>query len=102
VNVCRECARPIRWAKTPNGVPMPLDRDPVETGNILLTGTLAVKVSVHDLPIEGDAYSCHLDTCTRKRTPLALVADRTPRCTVCRLPMDPELAQAGDDRHPCC
>jgi len=103
MNVCRECALPIRWAKTPNGVAIPLDREPSPIGNHLLTGTLARKVPAAQLPIEDqDAYSCHLDTCTRKRTPLAAVRDEGPRCAVCHLPMDAELAKAGDDSHPCC
>lgn len=98
MNVCRECARPIRWAKTSHGVPMPLDRDPVETGNIILTGTLALKVPVRDLPIEGDAYTCHLDTCQRKRT-LTLVPSK-PTCATCGLIMDP--IEPGQTTHPCC
>ena len=102
MNVCRECAAPILWAKTRNGVAIPLDRDPSPIGNILLTGTLAVKVPARQLPIEDqDAFTCHLDTCTRKRS-LTAVPDLSARCATCGLVMDPELAQAGDTRHPCC
>jgi|GEM_PF-3763672 hypothetical protein len=102
MNVCRECATPIRWAKTPKGVAIPLDRDPSPIGNILLTGTLAVKVPAAQLPIEDqDAYNCHMDTCTKKRS-LTAVPDCSARCVTCGLVMDPELARAGDTRHPCC
>lgn len=99
MNVCRECSVPIRWAKTPNGVAIPLDRDPSLVGNILLTGTLAVKVAAAQLPIEDqDAYTCHLDTCTRKRT-LTLVPSK-PLCATCGLIMDP--IEPGQVVHPCC
>lgn len=102
MNVCRECAVPIRWAKTPNGVAIPLDREPSPIGNHLLTGTLAVKVPAAQLPIEDqDAYTCHLDTCQRKRT-LVVVKDDSPRCASCGLPMDQDLAKAGQTLHPCC
>jgi hypothetical protein len=102
MNVCRECAAPILWAKTPNGVAIPLDREPSPIGNHLLTGTLARKVPAAQLPIEDqDAYNCHLDTCQRKRT-LTAVPDRAPRCASCGLVMDAQLARAGDTRHPCC
>lgn len=103
MNVCRECAVPIRWAKTPNGVAIPLDREPSPIGNVVLCGTVAHKIPAHQLPIDDqDAYTCHLDTCQRKRTPLALVKDPTPRCAVCNLGMHPLLVETGADRHPCC
>jgi hypothetical protein len=103
VNVCRECAAPVIWAKTRNGVAIPLDRAPSLVGNILLTGTLAVKVPAAQLPIEDqDAYTCHLDTCQRKRTPLALVKDHTARCAVCNQVMHPLLVATRQTTHPCC
>ena len=102
MNVCRECAAPIRWVKTGNGVAMPLDREPSLMGNVVLYGTVAHKIPAHQLPIEDqDAYTCHLDTCTRKRS-LTVVPDRAPRCASCGLVMDAQLARAGDTRHPCC
>jgi len=102
MNVCRECAVPILWVKTGNGVAMPLDREPSLMGNVILYGTVARKVPARQLPIDDqDAYTCHLDTCTRKRS-LTAVPDRSARCAACGLVMDPELAQAGDTRHPCC
>ena len=99
MNVCRECAAPIRWVKTGNGVAMPLDREPSLTGNVILYGTVAHKIPAHQLPIEDqDAYTCHLDTCTRKRT-LTLVPSK-PLCATCGLVMD--LIEPGQTTHPCC
>ena len=103
MNVCRECAAPIRWVKTGNGVAMPLDREPSPMGNVILYGTVARKVPARQLPIEDqDAYTCHLDTCQRKRTPLALVKDWTARCAVCNQVMHPLLVATGQTTHPCC
>jgi hypothetical protein len=40
---CRECGQPIRWARTERGRTIPLDRDPVPNGNLVL------------LPVSGEA-----------------------------------------------
>ena len=102
MNVCRECAAPVTWVKTINGIAMPLDREPSPIGNIRLVGTVAHKVPASHLPIEDeDAYTCHLDTCTRKRT-LVVVRDDSARCASCGLVMDQDLAKAGQTVHPCC
>jgi hypothetical protein len=34
--VCRSCGASIEWAITPNGKKMPLDKEPVADGNILV------------------------------------------------------------------
>lgn len=34
---CRVCPAPIRWARTTNGRPIPLDYDPDPAGNVKLT-----------------------------------------------------------------
>jgi len=34
---CESCPAPIIWAVTRNGRRMPVDRDPVKTGNVALT-----------------------------------------------------------------
>lgn len=82
--VCKECAAPVRWAKTPNGVAIPLDREPSPIGNVILSGTLARKVPAAALPIEAqDAYTCHLDTCTRKRSQHQPAKTPTYRCVAC-------------------
>lgn len=33
---CSSCQQPIRWVRTSNGKPMPVDYDPHEGGNILV------------------------------------------------------------------
>lgn len=40
--VCRSCEAPVTWAITKNGKSMPLDRDPVEGGNVRLTGQTVI------------------------------------------------------------
>jgi len=102
LSVCLECAAKITWVKTVNDVAMPLDRDPNPGGNIRLLGPVAHKVPASKLPIEGeDAYTCHLDTCPKKRT-LTPVTNVKPRCASCGLVMDPTLAGTGQTTHPCC
>jgi len=98
--VCRECALPVLWARSVNGVAVPLDKTPTLVGNIRLAGKIAHKVPAANLPIEGeDAYSCHFDTCSRKRH-LTSVTGK-PRCSSCALVMDP-LVEPDQVRHPCC
>jgi len=101
MSVCRECSRPVIWAKSVNDVAIPLDKEPSIVGNIRLLAGIAHKVPPSGLPIEDDdAWTCHLDTCTKKRT-LAAVTDARPRCGSCGLVMDP-LCDPGQTTHPCC
>ncbi len=101
MKVCTECAKPILWVRTINDVAMPLDREPCPAGNIILAGDVAHRIPSAQLPIEDqDAYTCHLDTCTRRRDQVPVPL--RPRCQSCGLGMDPVLAAAGDRTHPCC
>jgi hypothetical protein len=36
MNACKSCEQPIRWVKTEQGQPMPLDPEPRPDGNIVL------------------------------------------------------------------
>ena len=36
--ICRSCKSPVLWVVTSAGESMPLDPDPVDGGNIILTG----------------------------------------------------------------
>lgn len=36
---CRSCGAPIRWTRTTQGKTMPIDAEPVEGGNVILTGS---------------------------------------------------------------
>jgi hypothetical protein len=38
VSACRSCGKPILWARTTARKNMPLDRDPVEDGNVEIVG----------------------------------------------------------------
>jgi hypothetical protein len=46
--VCVRCKRPILWAKTINGYPVPLDAEPHKRGNLRLKpdGTVPVAIPV--------------------------------------------------------
>lgn len=64
--VCRSCRAPIRWERTVNDKPIPLDLDPVVDGNLALTPDGKVYVipkgdGVLDLPITR--YVSHFATC---------------------------------------
>jgi hypothetical protein len=37
MSACRSCGAEIEWAETVNGKPIPVDKIPVEDGNILLS-----------------------------------------------------------------
>ena len=100
MSVCRECSLPVIWAKSVNDVAMPLDKEPTIGGNIRLLAGIAHKVPASQLPIEdADAYSCHLDTCSRKRDPAPTWSK--PRCAACGQVMDP-LISPDQTRHPTC
>jgi hypothetical protein len=95
--LCKECSTKIRWATTTNGVPIPLDREPSPMGNVILAGTAAHKIPAAQLPVEDeDAFTCHLDTCTRKRSAAASAPRREPTftCRVC----EPNVVDQGGQR----
>lgn len=56
-SLCRECGQPIRWAQTGRGRTIPLDRDPVPTGNLVL------------LPVSGEAVSLRAGSAVAPGTP---------------------------------
>ncbi len=68
ISLCRSCRAPIRWERTPNGKRIPLDPEPVPSGNIVINEIgLAVVVK----PGQGK-YQSHFVSCpnaARHRTP---------------------------------
>ncbi len=65
---CRSCRRPIRWCKTPLGKRMPIDPDPVSTGNLEIEDPRfdmpLVTYIKKDTPPNGqDRYTSHFATC---------------------------------------
>lgn len=68
---CSSCGAPIRWARTVNGKAMPLDADPVPSGNVRLgwIGGKQVAILLTDpaeraaAQIEGPVYLPHFATC---------------------------------------
>lgn len=68
---CRSCHKPIRWATTPKGRPMPLDLDPHPDGNVHLGWVggeeLALVLAGAELAAAqleaGTLYRSHFVTC---------------------------------------
>lgn len=65
---CRTCRAPIMWAvSAKTGSRMPLDRDPVDNGNVVLDGNRASYLSKADAAapnLLGEArYVSHFATC---------------------------------------
>ena len=75
---CRSCGAPIRWVRTRAGKAMPLDAQPVATGNVVLgedgTARTLTRKQVMLGGIVGDRYTSHFATCAnasqhRRRQP---------------------------------
>jgi hypothetical protein len=67
---CRNCGRPIIWAKTPRGKRMPLDASPSPEGTLCLVADLiSFLKSVHLEMLRGDGtplYTSHFQTCPKR------------------------------------
>lgn len=70
MSVCTSCRAPIRWVETEQGKAMPIDRDPVPHGNLVLRGTGARTVAVVVVPLlqtfeerAAPHYVSHFVTC---------------------------------------
>lgn len=61
-NRCRYCGRQIRWAKTVNGKPIPLDLHTDPKGNIMLHEGIANVVGQSDDPADV-RHMAHFVTC---------------------------------------
>jgi hypothetical protein len=65
-DVCRYCGDPIIWAHTPTGKRMPINRDPVDLGNVRLVdgdeGLFAIVTMPARIP-EGERYISHFASC---------------------------------------
>lgn len=69
---CRSCGAPVYWALTREGRRMPIDAEPVATGNVLLTlrrstGALTCTVLGAGVLVEIESgrrrYTSHYATC---------------------------------------
>lgn len=63
---CRSCGAPIRWERTVNDKPIPLDPEPVETGNLAIRddGKLyAISEGQGTLDLGVPRYVTHFATC---------------------------------------
>lgn len=61
-STCRDCGRPMWWARTENGRAMPLDVMPFDDGNVVIVGTVDIRNStplVHVLTKADRAEGTH-------------------------------------------
>lgn len=64
LGTCRRCGALLRWVKSTNGRPMPLDREPNPDGNVIVDGDRAVVLRKGEEPPEtGFRYMPHFATC---------------------------------------
>jgi len=77
VSTCRSCGAPVVWAVTPEGRRMPVDAEPVDGGNVLLspnpTGSqdryapvatvVGKRVQASLFGDDGPRYVSHFATC---------------------------------------
>jgi hypothetical protein len=60
---CKSCGAPIRWVRTINGYPMPLDRDPSSSGRYYTLDGAAYVCPEGQLACHGDLFQSHFATC---------------------------------------
>jgi hypothetical protein len=61
---CKSCGAPIRWERTVNGKPIPLDPEPVEDGNLGIRDDGRVYHQGEDaLDLGVPLYKTHFATC---------------------------------------
>lgn len=71
MNTCRSCGAEILWVQMPTGLLAPVDKEPVPTGNIVLTWPTkprqAIRASVVAGPslLDESRYLSHFATCPR-------------------------------------
>lgn len=61
---CKSCGAPIRWAKTPSGSSVPLDAEPVASGNVALRSDgIAIYLKAGEPRPAGATFVSHFATC---------------------------------------
>lgn len=66
--ICRSCQAPIRWKLTEAGKRMPIDRDPVPDGNVvLLDGDRVHVLHADEVADDVPRYVSHFATCPNAR-----------------------------------
>lgn len=64
---CRACGAVIRWAKTENGRPIPLDVAPAADGNIVIRpGPIAHVLKKSEEPTAA-TFKAHFATCSKRQ-----------------------------------
>jgi hypothetical protein len=106
-DTCGDCGRPVRWVITEGGRRIEIDPQPDPGGNVVpvtVDGHTRARILTGDqLPAEGPAYRRHAATCRESPEARKRRARTAPRCTVCLLPMDADLARLEQwTTHPSC
>lgn len=60
---CKGCARPIRWAKSTNGKPIPVDPDERADGNLILSVDLLGEAVAEYVEAGKGTHVSHFATC---------------------------------------
>lgn len=68
MSACRSCGARVRWVKTVNGKPMPLDPQPSARGNIIVVDGIAKYVPVDDNATFGTRFVSHFATCPNAKS----------------------------------
>lgn len=65
MSACRSCGAPVRWERTAAGKPIPLDPEPVPTGNLAFRDDGRVVTCLEDggWPQDAPRYVTHFATC---------------------------------------
>lgn len=68
-SLCSSCQAEITWAKTVNGRPCPLDRQPTPEGNVVLQDGIAYVLRQGETPPDGTRrYVSHFATCPNSKS----------------------------------
>ena len=63
---CRACQAVIRWAKTENGKPIPMDPDPVPDGNYVVSTQGVAHALKKNEEATGETWVSHFATCPKR------------------------------------
>lgn len=67
---CKSCGANITWKMTVNSMRIPLDAEPCDDGNIVVSGIMAVMLTKEMMApgvIEGLRYKSHFATCPKAK-----------------------------------
>lgn len=66
---CFSCDGRVIWKKTRDGKKMPVNADPVPSGNVVIEGEYARVLTAHEIvDWKGDRYVSHFAVCPKAKT----------------------------------